>query len=226
MAVTGRLQPQWPVPHSPTAPAPAPTTNQSALRCKRCQNVPPLAVATAASRSRARAVNFVALSVAFCFAAAGICAEGASGEILLVRWFGERRRFGCWRCVCRRCGRRVRRRRAALLHDAGSYLGLNSSLLYSGRCALRRIKRDGLRERKKFWQIPQDLSRSLSLSLQRVDLSERVLQCGRAIVFTNVGGTERLFLRRDRRLQSETIVMLCEPCVECHSGQKHGEKNA
>jgi hypothetical protein len=40
------------------------------LRRKRCQNVPPFAVTTAASRSRVMAVNFVALSVTFCFAAA------------------------------------------------------------------------------------------------------------------------------------------------------------
>src|SRR5271155_6277837 len=101
LAVVRRHQRQWPVPHSATAPAPAPTTNQRALRRKRRQNVPPLAVTTAASRSRVRAVNFAALSVAFCFAAAswawqerqsctksnngfrsaaGIWAEGASGR--------------------------------------------------------------------------------------------------------------------------------------------------
>ena len=49
--------------HTATAPASAPTTNQSALRCRRCQNVPPFPVATAASRSRVRAFNLAALSV-------------------------------------------------------------------------------------------------------------------------------------------------------------------
>ena len=103
---------------------------------------------------------------------------------------------------------------------------VRSSLLCCGRSALRRIKCDGLRKRKKFWQIAEDLCWSLRLPLERIDLCERVFQCGRAIVFTDVGGIERLFLRRNRCLQTEAIVMLGEPCVERHSGQKHGEKNA
>src|SRR4029077_957099 len=35
---------QWPAPQSATAPAPAPTTNQSALRRRRSQTPPPFAV--------------------------------------------------------------------------------------------------------------------------------------------------------------------------------------
>ncbi len=100
LAFGGMLQRQWPVPQTATALAPAPTTNQSALRCRRCQNAPPLAVVIA-SRSLVTAANFAALSVESCLAAAswawqdrqswtksksgfrsaaGICAEGASGR--------------------------------------------------------------------------------------------------------------------------------------------------
>ena len=101
LAFGGVHQRQWPVPQTATAPAPAPTMNQSALRCRRCQNVPPLAVVMAASRSLVTAASFAALSVESCLAAAswawqerqswtksksgfrstaGICAEGASGR--------------------------------------------------------------------------------------------------------------------------------------------------
>jgi hypothetical protein len=52
------------------------------------------------------------------------------------------------------------------------------------------------------------------------------VQCGCAVVLAQVGGIERLFLRRDRRLRTEAIVMLCEPSMESHVCEKHSEKNA
>jgi hypothetical protein len=52
------------------------------------------------------------------------------------------------------------------------------------------------------------------------------VQCGCALVLAQVGGIERLFLRRDRRLQTEAIVMLCEPSMESDVCEWHSEKNA
>jgi hypothetical protein len=103
---------------------------------------------------------------------------------------------------------------------------LRSSLLRCCRCVLRRIERDWLRERKKSWQIADDLSGSLRLSLQRIDLCERVLERGGAIVFARIGCVECLFLGRDRCLQAQAIITLCKPSMESHRGEKHGEKNA
>jgi hypothetical protein len=225
-------QRQWPVPHTATAPAPAPTTNHRALRRRRCQNVPPLAVATAASRSRVRAVNFVALSAAFRFAAAswawrerqsctksnkgfrsaaGICAEGASGR-------------SCWFVGAASEGDSSVGELSP--GDAGSRFCERSSLLCCGRRALRRIERDGLRERKKFWQIANNLRGPLCLPLQRFDLRERVFERNGSIAFTCVGSIECLLLGCDRSLQAQAIVMLREPSVESHGGEKHGEQNS
>jgi hypothetical protein len=70
VADRGLLQRQWPMAQTAAVPAAAPITNQSALRRRRCQKVPPFAVAIAASRSLVSAFNFVALSVESCLAAA------------------------------------------------------------------------------------------------------------------------------------------------------------
>jgi hypothetical protein len=63
----------------------------------------------------------------------------------------------------------------------------------------------------------------LHQTLQGFDLRERIFQRRCAIVFAQIGGIERLFLRRDRRLQTEAIVVLCEPGVEGHGCQEHRE---
>lgn len=45
-------------------------------------------------------------------------------------------------------------------------------------------------------------------------------------MFTSVGGIERLFLLRDCCLQTQAIVVLCEPGVESHGCQKHREQSS
>jgi hypothetical protein len=103
---------------------------------------------------------------------------------------------------------------------------LNTSLLRRARSALRRSKRDGLRQRQELREFAENLSGSLRLAFQRLDLCERIFQRDRAIAFARVRGIERLILGRYGCLQTQAVVMLSEPGMKGHRGQKHGEQNS